>query len=175
MLGEVRRYCESKGYQEGDGINNFVPHDCVAACAMAKHLTATGNYDYYIAVAPEGHIYGYFFEVLGYPPLAVHVDYPPTRVAAPRTLTTIRGKRVLLIEDDVQSGHSLRLVMDLVTSHSPAAVDLFLGHYKGVQRIENVPAQIGATFLAEDTLDYANWRIYEDEFSAAFEHSRAFG
>src|SRR2546428_12972284 len=65
VLADVRRYCEGKGHREGPGVNNFVPHDCVAAFAMARLLVGTGEFDHYVAVAPEGHIYGYFLELLG--------------------------------------------------------------------------------------------------------------
>ncbi|WP_460597757.1 hypothetical protein [Geomonas sp. Red276] len=44
-------------------MNNFIPHSAVAAFGMAKLLAS--KFDRYLAVAPEGHIYGYFFERLG--------------------------------------------------------------------------------------------------------------
>src|SRR5438046_1685709 len=65
VRADVRRHCESKGRREGPGVNNFVPHDCVAAFAMARRLIDSGDFDRYVAVAPEGHIYGYFLERLG--------------------------------------------------------------------------------------------------------------
>jgi hypothetical protein len=43
---------------------------------MAKLLA--GQFDQYVAVAPEGHIYSYVFERLGIPVLSVHTDYPLT-------------------------------------------------------------------------------------------------
>ena len=76
--GDVKRYCHSKGYVEGHGINNFIPHDCVAAYQMAKYLITSGSFDHFIAIAPEGHIYSYFFELLGTEVLSLFADYPPT-------------------------------------------------------------------------------------------------
>src|SRR5262249_6060706 len=61
VLAGVRQHCEAKGYREGPGVNNFVPHDAVAAFGMARRLIASG-FDHFLAIAPEGHIYGYFFE-----------------------------------------------------------------------------------------------------------------
>src|SRR5262245_28135509 len=65
VLADVRSHCQAKGYREGPGVNNFIPHDAVAAFAMARSLTGSGLFDHYLAVAPEGHVYGYFFECLG--------------------------------------------------------------------------------------------------------------
>lgn len=64
VLADVRRHCQAKGYRERAGVNNSVPHDAVAAFGMAK-LLANRGFEHYVAVAPEGHIYGYSFEHLG--------------------------------------------------------------------------------------------------------------
>ncbi|MBY0233184.1 MAG: hypothetical protein K2W96_28205, partial [Gemmataceae bacterium] len=61
VLADIRRHCEAKGYREGEGVNNFVPHDAVAAFGMARLLIAAG-FDHYLAIAPEGHVYGWFLE-----------------------------------------------------------------------------------------------------------------
>jgi hypothetical protein len=52
----VREYCRSKGYTEGPWLNPLVPVDCVAAWMMAKRLVGAGQFDHYVAVAPEGHV-----------------------------------------------------------------------------------------------------------------------
>ncbi len=152
---EVQRYCRSKGCMEGQGINNFVPHDCVAAFQMAKLLTEGGLFDKYIAVAPEGHIYSFFLEVLGAEVLSLFVDYPPTLVREVDDLSSISGKRVLLIEDDVISGRTLSLILDVLDRYSPQSVSLYLGHVKSVQHLHNVPERISRTYLAEDYLQPA--------------------
>ena len=114
----VRRHCQAKGYREGPGVNNFAPHDPVAAFGMARLLTAAG-FDRYLAIAPEGHIYGYFFERLGAPVLSVFTDFPPTRCATEDDLQAIQGQRVLLLEDDVIGGRTLRLVVEHLRQFSP--------------------------------------------------------
>jgi hypothetical protein len=151
VLADVRRHCETRGYREGPGINNFVPHDAVAAFGMAELLVADG-FDRYLAIAPEGHIYGYFFERLGVPALSVFTDYPPTRVTDEDDLRLIEGRQVLLIEDDVIGGRTLRLVVEHLRQFSPGSLALYLGHTKGIQHFRNVPAAIERVFVAEDSL-----------------------
>src|SRR5262245_9750285 len=88
VFADVRRHCQAKGYREGPGVNNFVPHDAVVAFGMAK-LLAAERFSRSVAIAPEGHIYGYFFERLGVPVLSVFTDYPPTRCSAEDDLRAI--------------------------------------------------------------------------------------
>ncbi|MBK5275605.1 MAG: hypothetical protein JJE30_11205 [Desulfuromonadales bacterium] len=108
---DIAHYCLGKGYREGPGINNFVPHDAVAAFGMAKQLICANGFDLYLSVAPEGHIYGYFFEKMGCETMEIYVPYPPVGIQVLNDLTGIKGKRVLIIEDDIISGKSLRLVV----------------------------------------------------------------
>src|SRR5262245_14459936 len=100
----VRRHCAARGYVEGPGWNPLAPRDSVAARQMARALVAGGRFDHYVAVAPEGHVNGYFFERLGVAVLSVFVDYPPRRADAEPDLAAVRGGRVLLLEDDAISG-----------------------------------------------------------------------
>jgi hypothetical protein len=167
VLAEVRAHCQRRGYREGPGVNNFVPHDAVAAFGMAKLLTGMG-FDRYVAVAPEGHIYGYFFERLGARALSVLADYPPTRCVAEDDLRAISGQRVLLIEDDVIGGRTLRIVVEHLRQYSPGAIELYLGHTKGIQHILNVPAEIDKVHLAEDRLDWSGRPELEAEFVKSF-------
>lgn len=105
----IRRHVQSKGDADSPWQNPLVPQDCVAAFAMAKLLTQK-QFDHYLAVAPEGHVYGFFFERLGARVLSVFVDYPPRRLESRDDLTVIQGGRVLILEDDVISGVTLQLV-----------------------------------------------------------------
>jgi hypothetical protein len=166
----VRDYCAAKGYVRGPNWNPLTPQDSVAALAMARGLTGSGAFDHYVAVAPEGHVYGFFFERLGAPVLSILVDYPPTRVESADDLSAIRGGRVLLIEDDVVSGISLDLVMKEVARHEPSSVSLYLGREKNSQQLQNVPPQIDRVYLAEDGLDPAGRGRYESEFFDFFHH-----
>jgi hypothetical protein len=167
VLAEVRAHCQRRGYREGPGVNNFVPHDAVAAFGMARLLTGMG-FDRYVAVAPEGHVYGYFFERLGTPVLSVLADYPPTRCVAEDDLRVIGGQRVLLIEDDVIGGRTLRMVVEHLRQYSPGAIELYLGHTKGIQHLPNVPSEIEKVHLAEDCLDWRRRPELEAELIRCF-------
>jgi hypothetical protein len=98
LLAEVEErvlcHCASKGYVTGPNWNPMLPQDCVNAHAMARHLIESEAFDHYIAVAPEGHVYGFFFEQLGVRLLSVEVDYPPTHVVLLDDLSVLRGCRV---------------------------------------------------------------------------------
>ncbi len=165
----VKSYCEEKGYCEGPGVNNFVPHDAVAAFGMSRHLVRDiGGFDHYLAVAPEGHIYGYFFEQFGAKTMEVHVPYPPDDIRVIDELSVVRGKRVLIIEDDVISGTSLRLVVTELLRHEPAEIHLFLGHSRGIQHLVNVPVEISRTYLSDEIYTLADVASLKVEFSSLF-------
>ncbi len=166
VLSNVRSHCEAKGYTEGPGINNFVPHDCVAAFAMAQALIDSGDFDHYVAVAPEGHIYGYFFEALGVRVLSGSVDYPPTKLEPVDDLSVIKGSRVLIIEDDVSSGKTLGLVVAHLDQNNPCRLSLYLGHSKSIQKLDNVPNRIMTIYLSEDCLDLSKREICEHKFAS---------
>ncbi|MBY0233171.1 MAG: hypothetical protein K2W96_28140, partial [Gemmataceae bacterium] len=112
--------------------------------------------------------YGWFLERLGARVLSVLVDYPPTLCVAEDDLSVLRGGRVLLIEDDVIGGRTLRLVVEHLRSFGPASLPLYLGHTGGVQRLENVPAGIDRTYLAERCLAWEDREELEREFVAFF-------
>lgn len=167
VLADVRRHCQAKGYREGPGVNNFLPHDAVAAFGMAE-LLSRARFDHYVAIAPEGHIYGYFFERLGVPVLSVFTDYPPTRVSNEDDLQTLRGKRVLLIEDDVIGGRTLRLVVEHLQPFAPGTLSLYLGHTKGIQHLRNVPTEVSEVFVAEDLFGLDSRADFERRFEVFF-------
>jgi hypothetical protein len=166
---DVKRHCQAKGYREGPGINNFIPHDAVAAFGMAK-LLARSRFDRYVAVAPEGHIYGYFFERFGVQVLSVFTDYPPTLCTSEDDLSVLENQQVLLIEDDVISGRTLQLVVDYLGQFKPAWLSLYLGHNAGIQHLENVPREIDRQriYLAEDMLSPNHWKELDVSFPAFF-------
>ena len=84
--------------------NNFIPHKCVTALAMARYLNFNKNFDYYISVAPEGFIYLYFFEIFNCNILFVYVDFPPIHFEIKDDLAKIENLEVLIIEDDIIGG-----------------------------------------------------------------------
>jgi hypothetical protein len=168
---DIRRYCAAKGYVAGPNWNPLVPWDSVAAFAMAKALVSSGQFDDYLAIAPEGHVYGYFFERLGARILSIYVDYPPRRADLVDDLSPLQGRRVLLIEDDLVSGISLELVTRELVNHPPRELSLYLGRQKDYQQVQNVPGSVTAVYLAEDHLDPAERAKHEADFVNCFGHS----
>jgi hypothetical protein len=168
VLADVRQHCEGKGHREGPGVNNFVPHDAVGAFAMARLLVGSRDFDHYVAVAPEGHVYGYFLERLGARVLSVFADYPPTTCESADDLSVLRDGRVLIVEDDVIGGRTLRLVVDHLKHFCPASLSLYLGHTKGIQRLHNVTGEIGKVYIAEDCLDWGRRDEAETGFAEFF-------
>lgn len=169
VVDKVQRHCQSKGYAEGQGVNNFVPHDCVAAFQMARFFVGRQTFDHFVAIAPEGHIYGYFLENLGVNVLSIYTDPPPaTTVMMTEDFSVISGGKVLLIEDDVISGSTLRLVLTAVEKYAPRSLSLYLGHTKCFQRLQNVPPEFVKIYVAEDCLDPRDLQRHEDEFVEFF-------
>ena len=169
VAADVWQYCrQSKGYEDAPYVNPLVPVDCVSALMMARLLIERRIFDHYVSVAPEGHVYGYFFEQLGQPILSVYVDYPPRSFAALDDLSPVRDGRVLILEDDVVSGITLRLVTRALLEHQPRSLSLYLGRLKEHQVLENVCPEIEAVYLAEDHLDPRRREEYEAEFIRFF-------
>ncbi len=168
VLKSVRDYCHEMGVVEAPGINNLVPHDCINAYSMARYLVQEVGFSHYISVAPEGHIYGYFFKRIGIHPLAISVDYPPTRATTLDDLMQIAGGTVLIIEDDVIGGGTLRIVVSELLKFKPRRLSLFLGHSKMFQHIENIPTEIESIYIAEDNLSPDDYEHREREFIAEF-------
>ncbi|MCS7466932.1 phosphoribosyltransferase domain-containing protein [Stieleria sp. ICT_E10.1] len=158
----------SKGFEEESFVNPFSPVDSVSAFAAARRLVTERDHDAFIAVAPEGHVYGFFFEYWGASVLSVHVGYPPRECLILDDLSGIRGRRVLILEDDVASGTTLRVVLDAIQDVSPKSVDLFLGRPRHQQILEHIDSRIGKTSLAEDLLHEGQQTIDEADFVRAF-------
>ena len=100
--------------------------------------------------------------------LSVHVDYPPRECSILDDISGIRGRRVLIIEDDVASGTTLRIVLDVIQNASPDSVDLFLGRRQDQQIMEHIDSRIGKTYLAENVVHEERRTVDEANFERAF-------
>ena len=165
---EVQAYCQAKGHTEQEGLNNLTPHNCVKAFQMAKRLTQQG-FDIYLAIAPEGFIYSYFFERFGAKILSVFSDYPSTHIETKDDLSVLNSARVLVIEDDVLGGGTLRRLAQFLQPFNPKELCVYLGHNKNVQRVRNMPPEYTKTYVAEDELEVGKWAQYEKEFVEFFQ------
>jgi hypothetical protein len=170
VADKIRRHFAALGYVRGPNWNPLTAWDSVAAFAMARQLVQSGQFDDYVAIALEGHVYGYFFERTGVRLHAVFVDYPPKQVTLLDNFAAIRARRVLLVEDDIVSGVSLELVVKELGAFGPRFLAFYLGRDKDSQQLQNVPASIQQVYLAEDHLDPAARARHEAEFTACFGH-----
>ena len=171
VVADVGRHVRcSKGYEVESWINPLTPVNCVAAFAMAKDLIERDAFDICVSVAPEGHVYGYFFHCLGAAVLSVHVDYPPRRCEVLDDLDGIRGKRVLILEDDVASGTTLRHVIRALENYEPLSIDLYLGRPKEAQVVDFIDPAIRKVYLAEEHLDPDDQDLHDSQFILFFEH-----
>ncbi len=134
---------------------------------MAKLLTEN-QFDRYLAVAPEGHVYGFFLEWLGARVLSVFVDYPPWQLETRDDLAVIRGGRVPILEDDIISGVTLQLVIRDLLQYQPRSLSLYGGRAKEDQQLGNLPPEIEAVYLAENCLDPALRADHESSFLKVF-------
>jgi len=116
-------------------------------------------------------VYGYFFERLGAKVLSVFVGYPPSEIRIFDDLSQFKGRRVLILEDDVISGVTLTLVVEAVMKHEPAWVGVYLGRRKEDQQLGSIPQEVSEVFLAEDILDDTRRAEYESEFIEFFSHN----
>lgn len=166
VLIEIDQHVRSsKGYETESMINPMTPVDSVSAFMVAKLLSEQNAFDYCISVAPEGHVYGYFFErCFSADVFSVHVDYPPRRCEILDDLSVIEGKRVLILEDDVASGTTLRLVLTALLEFAPKSIDLYLGRAKDSQCIEHIDDAVQKVYLAEDLLDSDQRAQHESTF-----------
>lgn len=100
-------------------------------------------YDVALIVGPEGFAYEPFFHDFDIPTVAVNI--PEDDYGGERTLTLLddlsclKGKRVLVVEDDIQSGATLRKLLEAIRVQKPEALGLYLGQPSYIQKLENVP------------------------------------
>ncbi|HII39301.1 TPA: phosphoribosyltransferase [Candidatus Micrarchaeota archaeon] len=124
--------------------NKHLPHDTLAAFHAAAKAVKSGGFDYALIVGPEGVAYEARFNELGLPTVAVNV--PEARPGKPRQLkklddlSLLKGKKVLVVEDDVRTGATLQRVLKAIKPHAPASLELFLGLPEHLQLLKNVPA-----------------------------------
>ena len=130
--------------EEHEAQHEYSPHSYTAAFHTAKRALADG-YDAALIVGPEGFSFQPIFEDLDVPTVAINIpeaDFDGERtLVAFDDLSQLKGKRVLVVEDDVRSGATLKKVLEALEGHRPAHLGIFLGSYSFAQKKENIPAE----------------------------------
>jgi|GEM_PF-1186706 len=133
--------------------NGHLPRSFKAAFRTAQRAVEDG-YDVGLVVGPEGFAYEPILRDLGLDTVALNI--PEADFDGARTLTSfddlaqLEGKRVLVIEDDVRSGATLRKVIEALAPHMPARLGLYLGNDEEHQIIESIPKVFSVHYLTKN-------------------------
>jgi len=135
------------------GVQNIhAPHSYTASFRAAQSA-AKDRYDVALIVGPEGFAYEPIFQDLGLPTVAVNIpeaDFGGKRsIAVFNDLSKLTGKRVLVVEDDVQSGATLKKLLDEIRLYDPGFLGLYLGLPAIRQRQENIPPDFKKIYVTE--------------------------
>jgi hypoxanthine phosphoribosyltransferase len=157
--------------------NPHRPHSHVASFRSAQKALK-GKYDFALIVGPEGFAYEPIFLDLGIKTIAVNI--PEADFGGKRSitffddLTQIRGKRVLVIEDDVQSGATLRKLVEELKPYAPKNLGLYLGIPAGRQMTENIPHDFKKVYMTEidENLDSAAFLQYLSKREVIFKYKK---
>ncbi|HKY62468.1 MAG TPA: phosphoribosyltransferase family protein [bacterium] len=162
-LARARYYGKGIEAAEDYGLANVHgPHSYVAAFNAAQKTVKRGH-ELALIVGPEGFAYAPIFHDLGLETLAVNIGEanPAGKrpVEALDDLSRLRGKKVLVVEDDVHSGEPLRSLLAEIKPYRPSALNLYLGLPAFRQNLENVPPGFRKVYITEE---------YRKEDEAAF-------
>ncbi len=151
FAGPAKKYADRKGV-----VNEHAPSHYLGVWKRVQELTYTEKYDAVVFVGPEGFSYEPLFPRTK-PSVAVNI---PLLSGEGREVdwlddpSLLRGKNVLVVEDDVVSGGTLKALMKQLERVNPRGVDLLLTLPKGYQKVENIPSNIGHVYYpAEETPD----------------------
>ena len=131
--------------------NPHIPSDPDLAFQAAIKAVRHG-YDAAIVVGPEGFAYEPYFNDLGLQTVAVNI--PESEPGGPRSLQIIdkleslKGKKVLVIEDDIRTGATLEKVLEAIKENMPAELGLYLGQPPKYQLKKNIPKVFKKVFTA---------------------------
>lgn len=132
--------------------NRHVPHSYTASFRNAQRAMR-GKYDVALIVGPEGFAYEPIFKDLGLPTVAINI--PEADFGGKRTLKAfddlaqLKGKSVLVVEDDIQSGATLKKLLEELQPHRPKRLGLYLGSQAHFQMLDNVPSTFKRVYVTE--------------------------
>ncbi|MBF0105997.1 MAG: phosphoribosyltransferase [Deltaproteobacteria bacterium] len=132
-------------YAKKRGIESIptIPQSYTAAFLTAQAAFEDG-YDVALIVGPEAFSFEPLFVDLGISTVAVNIpeiDYDGDRtLTILDSLSKLKGKKVLVVEDDIRSGATLRALVKGLQPALPKKLGLFLGLPIARQRLESIPA-----------------------------------
>ncbi|GEM_PF-1521427 len=132
--------------------NPHLPQSYLSSLRCAIRA-ANDGYDMALIVGPEGCAYAPLFEDLRMETITVNI--PEAEFGGARSVTAIddlarlRGRRVLVVEDDVQSGATLRALLATIRPHDPQLLGLYLGAPPHRQLAENIPDAFETIYVTD--------------------------
>lgn len=113
------------------------------------------GYDIVVIVGPEGFAYEPYFLELGLETVAVNI--PESKADGVRTLieldnlSILKGKKVLVVEDDLRTGATLQKLLERISEVKPVELGLYLGQPNRFQIMENAPVEFSQIHVAEQS------------------------
>jgi len=133
----------------------LMPVSLLESCYLIHAIVTQKNYDIGICISPEALRYGALFDLFGLRTLAVYMDdSDPTRnYRELDDLKSIKGKNIIVIEDDVVTGKTLEIFFEKIKQYSPASISLFLGNPKRFQKgLQNIPNCFQSVYVVPDAI-----------------------
>lgn len=78
-------------------------------------------------------------------------------------LSIIKGKNILLIEDDVRTGKTLEKACSQIKRYRPKSISLYLGHPERMQNLPNIPKEFRKVYTTPDILSDAQIKLEIDK------------
>lgn len=147
------------------GVENpHYPTNPVGAFSAAQDAVKKG-YDIALIVGPEGFAYEPYFSDLGVQTIAVNIpesgEYESRTIKLFDDLSMLRGKKVMVVEDDVRTGATLEKLIEHLRPHAPQRLGLYLGQPGAFQKTINIPQDFEDICIAEDSQNSAeNFKNY---------------
>lgn len=165
-LIKARYLGQAVGAAKKRSVDNPHIQDSPVLAFQAAERAVKKGYDVALIVGPEGFAYEPYFTDLGLSTMAINI--PESEPGEPRSiqvfddLKALAGKRVLVVEDDVRTGATLKKVLEAVQTHAPAQLGLYLGQRESYQLKKNIPAEFTDVFAAgENTTSEAAGKEFQ--------------
>lgn len=145
------------------------PHNALAAMATLLSPDVRNHYNIALIVGPEGFAYEPILDSIGMPAIAVNI--PEADPNGARTIQKFKGealsrlskRKVLIIEDDVRSGATLRALLEILPTNVKE-FGLFLGSSPAYQTLSNIPDAITRVHGTPDSME-GNYGMIFDFFN----------